>query len=87
MLPIKDSMNVFFKHVVGVLSAGILLGSGLVAGTPVGFQAPTISPPAVKKSVNGICHAKGSRYYAQTKKFSAYKTLRDCLRSGGRMPK
>ncbi len=42
---------------------------------------------AVKKSINKICHAKGTRYYSQTKTFTAYKTLKDCIKSGGRLPK
>lgn len=41
----------------------------------------------VKKSNTGICHAPGSTYYAQTKHFTPYKTLQECLKSGGRMPK
>jgi hypothetical protein len=43
--------------------------------------------PPVKKSSTGICHAQGSSYYAQTKKFEAFKTMDDCLKSGGRLPK
>ena len=45
------------------------------------------SDPPVKMSSSGICHAQGSTYYNQTKKFSAYKTIDDCLKAGGRMPK
>ena len=41
----------------------------------------------VKMSKSGICHAPGSTYYAQTKNFTAYKTLDDCIKAGGRMPK
>lgn len=50
-------------------------------------------PPAsstsdvVKKSSTGICHAPGTTYYNQTKKFTPYKTLQECLDSGGRLPK
>lgn len=43
--------------------------------------------PAVKKSVNNLCHAKGARYYDQTKTFTAYSTIKACLASGGKMPK
>jgi hypothetical protein len=43
--------------------------------------------PPVKMSSSGICHAQGTTYYNQTKKFTAYKTLDECLKSGGRMPK
>ena len=45
------------------------------------------SDPPVKMSSSGICHAQGSTYYNQTKKFTAYKTLDECLKAGGRMPK
>jgi hypothetical protein len=45
------------------------------------------SEPPVKMSKTGICHAKGSTYYAQTKSFTPYKTLQECLKAGGRMPK
>jgi len=45
------------------------------------------SDPPVKMSSSGICHAQGSTYYNQTKKFSAYKTIDDCLKAGGRIPK
>lgn len=41
----------------------------------------------VKKSKTNICHKKGSRYYDQTKHFKAYKTIKDCIESGGRLPK
>jgi hypothetical protein len=41
----------------------------------------------VKMSNSGICHKPGSTYYEQTKNFKPYKTLDDCLKSGGRLPK
>jgi len=41
----------------------------------------------VKKSKTGICHKKGSKYYDQTKHFKAYLNLKDCIKSGGRLPK
>ncbi len=41
----------------------------------------------VKLSNSGICHAPGTTYYAQTKNFTPFKTLDECLKSGGRMPK
>jgi hypothetical protein len=41
----------------------------------------------VKMSNSGICHAPNSTYYEQTKKFTPYKTLDECLKAGGRMPK
>ena len=41
----------------------------------------------VKMSKSGICHAPNSTYYNQTKNFTPYKTLDECLKAGGRMPK
>jgi hypothetical protein len=58
-----------------------------VKATPKPIPVVKVIAPAVKKSVNNLCHAKGSRYYDQTKKFTAYKTIKDCLKSGGKLPK
>ena len=41
----------------------------------------------VKKSKTNICHKEGSRYYDQTKHFRAYNTIKECIESGGRLPK
>ena len=41
----------------------------------------------VKLSKSGICHAPGSTYYEQTKNFTPYKTMDECLKAGGRLPK
>ena len=41
----------------------------------------------VKKSNTGICHAPGSSYYGKTKNFTPFKTVDECLKSGGRLPK
>jgi hypothetical protein len=41
----------------------------------------------VKMSNSGICHAPNTTYYEQTKNFTPYKTLDECLKAGGRMPK
>jgi hypothetical protein len=43
--------------------------------------------PAVKKSDSGICHEKGSPSYGNTKKFTAFATLDECVKSGGKLPK
>ncbi len=60
-----------------------LIALSLLLTTPVFAQ----SDPPVKMSSSGICHQKGkSSYYAQTKKFTAYNTLDECLKAGGRLP-
>jgi hypothetical protein len=61
-----------------------LIALSLLLTAPVFAQ----SDPPVKMSSSGICHQKGkSSYYAQTKKFTAYNTLDECLKAGGRLPK
>jgi len=45
------------------------------------------SQPEVKKSSTGICHEKGTTYYNETKNFTPYNSIADCLASGGRLPK
>jgi len=52
-----------------------------------GFAQSRGNDAPVKKSKTGICHAPGSTYYNQTKNFTPFKTLDDCLKSGGRLPK
>ena len=60
-----------------------LIALSLLLTAPVFAQ----SDPPVKMSSSGICHEKGkSSYYVQTKKFTAYNTLDECLKAGGRMP-
>ena len=41
----------------------------------------------VKMSKSGICHAPNTTYYNQTKHFTPYPSLKECLNAGGRMPK
>lgn len=55
---------------------------GLLVSTSIFGQSDV-----VKKSKTGICHQPGSHYYIQTKHYTPYKTLDECLRSGGRLPK
>jgi hypothetical protein len=50
-------------------------------------RSPADDQGVVKKSKSGICHDPSSPYYAQTKNFTAFRTLQECLDSGGRLPK
>jgi len=43
--------------------------------------------PSIKKSITGICHENGTLFYKNTKNFTAYNSLDECLKSGGRLPK
>lgn len=51
--------------------------------TPSEIASAQTAAEPVKLSVYGICHAPGTTYYAQTKRFTAFATLADCLKSGG----
>jgi hypothetical protein len=42
--------------------------------------------PPVKKSNNGICHSRSSRFYKMTGTFTAFQDMQSCLESGGRIP-
>jgi len=42
--------------------------------------------PAVKKSDAGICHEKGSPSYGNTKKFTAFASVDECVKNGGKLP-
>lgn len=43
--------------------------------------------PPVKKSNTGICHKEGTLFYKNTKNFTPYDSIEECLNSGGRLPK
>ena len=79
------------RLLITLSAVGILFSGSLAVPTAYAKVVPKPAivniAPAVKKSTNSICHAKGTRYYNQTKTFTSYKTLKDCLKSGGRLPK
>ena len=59
-----------------VFFASILLSTGIFA-----------QEKPVKMSNSGICHAPNTTYYEQTKNYTPFKSLDECLKAGGRMPK
>lgn len=54
---------------------------------PAGQPAAATATPVVKKSDSGICHDSKSPSYERTKKFTEFKTVDECLKSGGKLPK
>ena len=50
-------------------------------------KAPAADAPPVKKSDSGICHDKNSPSYERTKNFTSFKTMDECIKSGGTAPK
>jgi len=59
-------------------------GGKLPAGQPAAAAAAV---SIVKKSDSGICHDSKSPSYERTKKFTEFKTVDECLKSGGKLPK
>ncbi len=57
------------------------------AAKPAAAASTAAADPEVKKSDAGICHDKSSNGYKQTKNFTAFKTMDECTKSGGRAPK
>jgi hypothetical protein len=56
-------------------------------GRPAAGQPAAAAEPIVKKSDSGICHDKNSPSYERTKKFTEFKTVDECVKSGGTLPK
>lgn len=57
------------------------------AKTAPAAPATAAAEPEVKKSKSNICHDKNSPGYKQTKNFTEFKTMDECVKSGGRPPK
>jgi len=55
------------------------LGPQLLAADPP-------KDPTVKKSDAGICHDASSSSYGNTKKFTPFNSLDECVKSGGKLP-
>lgn len=56
--------------------------------TPIQTSASGSSTAGVvKKSNSGICHGPGTTYYNQTKNFTPFNSIQECIDSGGRLPK
>jgi len=78
---------------VGFSHGGGLDSSGCHTNRKTGeyhcHRSPAATPASgvVKKSNSGICHGPSSRWYAQTIHYTEYRTLQECLDSGGRLPK
>ena len=56
-------------------------------GRPAAGQPAAAAEPIVKKSDSGICHDKNSPSYELTQKFTEFKTVDECVKSGGTLPK
>jgi hypothetical protein len=71
----------FFK-----LSLGIFLGLSLSLSHATDPKTAASAEPVVKKSDAGICHDKTSASFTSTKKFTAFASMEECVKTGGRAP-
>jgi len=72
------------KKFTGFASMDECVKSG---GRAAAGQPAAAAEAVVKKSDSGICHDKNSNSYERTKKFAEFKTLDECVKSGGTLPK
>ena len=63
--------------------AAVFLALVVQVGQAANAPADKGAEPAVKKSDNGICHDKSSPSYGNTKKFTAFNSVEECVKSGG----
>jgi cytochrome c5 len=75
------------KAAAPAASAPAAKAAPAAAAAPAASAAKAEAEPEVKKSTAGICHDKTSPGFKQTKNFTAFKTMDECIKSGGRAPK
>lgn len=75
IVPMKKILKITINCLFITLFLVVFSGCGISTGSNV------------KKSDTGLCHEKGTNYYKNTKKFTSYSSIDDCLNSGGRLPK
>lgn len=80
-------MSVMKSLSFAVLVIGIGAAPVSAADKKEAAKAPAADAPAVKKSDSGICHDKSSPSYERTKNFTPFKTMDECMKSGGTAPK
>jgi hypothetical protein len=66
------------KSLICVMALGALVTQVMAADPP--------KDPTVKKSDAGICHDASSSSYGNTKKFTPFNNLEECVKSGGKLP-
>ncbi len=81
---LRQDNKVLSRNMKFIKKFGIVVAVLLIVIIPVYLFNKN---PTIKKSNTGICHEKGTDYYAKTKNFTPYSSLSDCLDSGGRVPK
>ena len=78
--------STFFRILVSTSVSMFCISSVVAADKPADKAADKAAEPAVKKSDSGICHDKSSPSFANTKKFTAFASVDECVKSGGKLP-
>lgn len=80
------SIHKSILSICAVTALSLAVSAPAFAGDVV--PAPkTTGKPAVKKSdSSSICHAKGTASYKRTKHFTAFDSMDECIKSGGKAP-
>jgi hypothetical protein len=74
------------NHQISRLFAALLLGTCMATTYAADKKEAAPTEAAVKKSDAGICHDKSSPSYGNTKKFTAFASMDECMKSGGKAP-
>jgi len=69
---------------IKLTSLGFAIALGALTSQTLAADPP--KDPTVKKSDAGICHDASSASYNNTKKFTAFNSLEECVKSGGKLP-
>ena len=70
------------RRTVAQISLSVLIS--LAATHAYAADKKEATEPVVKKSDAGICHDKSSASFGATKKFTAFASMDECVKSGGR---
>jgi hypothetical protein len=65
-------------------SLSLVIALGAFAAHALAADPP--KDPVVKKSDAGICHDASSASFNNTKKFTPFNSLDECVKSGGKLP-
>ena len=69
-----------------VIRSVLVVGLGWGCGLALAADKKEAAEPVVKKSDAGICHDKSSPSFGNTKKFTAFASMDECVKSGGKLP-
>jgi hypothetical protein len=72
------------RRTVAKISLSVLISLAVTHAYAADKKAA--AEPLVKKSDTGICHDKSSTSYGVTKNFTAFASMDECVKSGGRPP-